>query len=97
MSRKHVCGHWFPETRTYCGQDAALYPSGAYCKPHSPATMSGRVIPTPDPQWTAQAFRARARRTPDPLDNLPDTCPHDEPRGPRYCALCRRHARMETR
>jgi hypothetical protein len=93
MSRKHTCGHWYPDTSTTCGQDALLYPSGAYCEPHSPATMSGHPIPIPNPEWTAAAFRARARTRPDPLDNLPDTCPHDEPKGPRYCALCRRNAR----
>jgi hypothetical protein len=93
MSRKHTCGHWYPDTSTTCDQDALLYPSGAYCEPHSPATMSGHPIPIPNPEWTAAAFRARARTRPDPLDNLPDTCPHDEPKGPRYCALCRRIAR----
>ena len=96
MSRKHTCGHWYVDTSTTCGQDARLYPSGTYCDPHSPAAMSGRPIPIPDPQWTAKAFRERNRHRRDPLDNLPDTCPHEEPKGPRYCALCRRKARMET-
>ena len=90
------CAAWNPTLGVACGQEASLYVCGPRCGPHSPAAVSGRTVPVPAPEWTAKAFRERAGHRTDPLDNLPDQCPHDEPKGPRYCALCRRKARMET-
>lgn len=96
MAKTWRCAAWNPTLGVECGQDALLYVCGPRCGPHSPAAVSGRTVPVPAPEWTAKAFRERAGHRTDPLDNLPDQCPHDEPKGPRYCALCRRKARMET-
>lgn len=90
------CASWDTPARAECGQDARLYPCGPRCDAHSPAAVSGRPVPVPAPEWTAKAFRERAGHRRDPLDNLPDQCPHAEPKGPRYCALCRRKARLES-
>lgn len=96
VAKKWRCAAWNPTLGVACGEDASLYTCGPRCGPHSPAAVSGRTVPVPAPEWTAKAFRERSRHMPSPLDNLPDHCPHDEPKGPRYCALCRRKARMET-
>lgn len=91
--RKHTCAAWIPALSEECGEVARFYTCGPRCDPHSPAALAGRPVATPDPQQTAQAFRGRSRQRPDPLKNLPDDCDHGESRGPRFCALCRRHAR----
>lgn len=67
----------------YCDEPGRLYPFGWRCADHGPPPP-----PTPNPEWTAAAFKARRGKP----DNLPEECLHGEPRGPRYCPLCRRQA-----
>lgn len=88
------CCFWYAETKTECGRPARGYVCGPRCDKHSPATLAGRTVPVPDPQWTAEAFRRRAKdlRLTGGL-TLPEVCPHDEPKGPRYCALCKAEAK----
>lgn len=73
-----------------CGQPAAPYTCGPRCDTHAPWRYStGHPPPVPDPEQTAAAFLARSRGEPLPGAE----CPHEEPRGARYCALCRRIAK----
>lgn len=40
------------------GGGARLYPGGLLCSTHAPATIAGRVVPTPDPELTLVGLRA---------------------------------------
>jgi hypothetical protein len=49
-----------------CGSttDVALYPCGLRCPDHSPATIAGRTVPTPDPARSMAGLMARPRPIP---------------------------------
>lgn len=88
--RQRTCCAWVDGAA--CGAPAVLYPAGHYCGDHAPWRYgTGHPPPIPDPEQTAEAFRSRARY--GVFQALDGPCPHDEPRGARYCALCRSEAR----
>lgn len=98
MKRTYTCASMNPATGGICGQEARPYICGPRCDPHSPWAMAGHTIPVPKPEWTAEGFRRRAEASRGAIpDNLPETCSHGEPKGPRYCALCKAQARKGDR
>jgi hypothetical protein len=52
-----------------CDRPARLYPCGGRCDQHSPATLAGHVVPTPDPARGLKSIRAAAGRpdAPSPI------------------------------
>lgn len=85
---RNTCAAWTDHGD--CGQSALPYICGPRCDAHAPWRYgTGHPPPVPDPEQTAAAFAARARGEPMPWAE----CPHEEPRGARYCALCRRAAK----
>lgn len=91
--KQYTCAAWTP-TGIACGEPARFYPCGPRCDPHSPWAIHGRTLPKPDPQWTAQGFLQHKPAMPGQV--WPEECDHGEPKGPRYCGLCRKMMKEGT-